>query len=77
MVCGENVSVCVRVKELSNQVQIKMRETSVKSIEYRNKLEKGLLLRKLESQSELVGYNILPFLFLLFVSSFVSLSNKA
>ena len=58
MVCGENLSVCVRVKELFNEIQRKGRESNQKSSELRNKLEKCLLLRKLESQSTLVRFAV-------------------
>ncbi|XP_076823491.1 triple functional domain protein-like isoform X2 [Clavelina lepadiformis] len=54
MVCDGDVSVCVRVRELSEQIQRRMREINSKSNEHRTKLEKCLHLRQLEQQSALV-----------------------
>ena len=56
MVCGENVSVFIRVKEMCKELDERVAEAIARSAKLRNKLEKCLLLRKLERQAELVRF---------------------
>ena len=56
LVSGENFSIYSRVKELGKEVDQRARESNAKSCELRNKLEKCLRLRKLESQAEKVRF---------------------
>lgn len=56
MVCSGNVSVCIRVQDLCEQVQHRIVEVTKKSCEYKSKLEKYLILKELESSSANVNW---------------------
>ena len=53
---GDHLSVYSKVKELGKEVNQRAIEANASACELRNKLEKCLLLRKLENQAELVRY---------------------